>query len=220
MVMRDIDCADHANIAKIGSEVKNQGKTVVFPTDTVYGLGSNPLLEQAVEACFRLKEREETKPMPVLFSDIPTITKFVEFDSNAETLAKEYWPGGLTLVLKVKKGVAIPERLVRNGLLAVRIPDNFCCLELIRACGGSLIGTSANRSGDAPFTDSNDEGLQRFASNCDYFLRGKCSGTIPSTVLMIEAEHKVKILREGAISTRDIIRQLGKTRIADFSRSN
>lgn len=215
--MKDVDCVDHAIIAKLGSDVKHHGKTVVFPTDTVYGLGSNPLLEKAIEACFRLKEREETKPMPVLFSDISSITKFVEFDSSAESLAKEYWPGGLTLVLKVKKGVAIPERLVRNGLLAVRIPDNFCCLELIRACGGSLIGTSANRSGDDPFTDSNDEGLQRFASNCDYFLRGKCSGKIPSTVLLIDTKDKVKILREGAVSRKDIIRQLGKTRIADFS---
>ena len=215
--MKDIDCTDHVSMAELGLDVRNKGKTVVFPTDTVYGLGSNPLLEDGVEACFRIKERNETKPMPILFSDISTVTKFVEFDSIAENLAKEFWPGGVTMVMKVKKGVAVPSRIVRDGSLAVRIPDNACCLELIRACGGSLIGTSANRSGDSPFTDPYDKGLETFASNCDYFLRGKCSGKIPSTVVLIDPDGKAKILREGAVPAAEINRQLGKTRIADIS---
>jgi L-threonylcarbamoyladenylate synthase len=215
--MKEVSCEDSPGLVKVGSDVRNKGSTVVFPTDTVYGLGSNPFLEQAVEMCFKLKGRSETKAVPVLFSDISTIAKYVEFDSTADNLARAFWPGGLTLVLRLRKGVTLSERITKNGTMAVRIPGNACCLELIEACGGSLMGTSANRSGEKPLSDPDDKRLQIFASNCDYFVRGECSLKISSTVLLIEPQRKIKILREGAVPTPDIIRQLGKTSMADLS---
>ncbi len=208
---------DHSSLAKAGSDVEYNGKTVVFPTDTVYGLGANPLLEEGVRSCLALKRRDETKPMPVLFSDISTVKRFVEFDSSSESLARKFWPGGVTLVLKIKKEVTLPSNLARNESLAVRIPDNECCLELIRSCGGSLIGTSANRSGQPPFTYAYDTELEAFAYNCDYLVRGECSGKVPSTVISIDLEGRLKVLRDGAVPISEINRYLGKTRIADFS---
>jgi L-threonylcarbamoyladenylate synthase len=215
--LKKIDCDDHEGILEGGLRVKDLGKIVVFPTDTVYGLGTNPRIESAVNSCFELKERDDTKPFPLLFSEISTVGKFVELNQIAESLARKFWPGGLTLVLKAKPGLTLSQKLLKNNTLAVRIPNHSCCLELIRACGGSLIGTSANKSGEAPFTDPNDTRLETFASTCDYFIRGQCFGKVSSTVVSIESRDKIKIIREGAVPALKIRRYLEKTKIAAFS---
>ncbi len=217
MGLKKIECHDTIGIRELGMSVKTLGKTVVFPTDTVYGLGANPKIESAVNVCFELKGRAQNNPFPLLFSEISTIRQFVEIDPVAENLAGKFWPGGLTMVLRAKSGLMLPQNLLRNGTLAVRIPNHDCCLELIRACGGSLIGTSANKSGEAPFTDPNDAGLELFASRCDYLVKGRCLGEVSSTVISIEPDGKLKIIREGAVPALEIHRHLEKTKIADFS---
>ena len=217
LVFKEISCGDIESLVKIGMEVRDLGRTVIFPTDTVYGLGSNPFLEEAVKKCFSLKGREKNKTVPILFSQISTLERYVEFNQVSEKLARAFWPGGLTLVLPVKKGITLPEPIVKDAKMAVRIPDNTCCIELIGACGGSIIGTSANVSGEPPSSDPDDVRLRNFASKCDYFVKGKCTNRIPSTVMLVGSNGSMKILRQGAITERDIISQLGNTSRADLS---
>jgi L-threonylcarbamoyladenylate synthase len=214
---KEVDCHNHEGLAEVGAEVWKKGKIVVFPTDTVYGLGTNPNLEDAVEVCFRLKRRDEGKSFPVLFSDISEVGKYVVLGPMAQKLIKVFWPGELTLVLPLRKGIKLSKRISQEGMMAVRIPNNLCCIYLINAAGGSLVGTSANISGDPPYADSQDPGLRNFAAKCDYFVVGECSRRIPSTILSINAEGKARMLREGGITARQIASQFGKTSIADFS---
>jgi len=115
---------------------------------------------------------------------------------------------------------AIPLELAGfERTLAVRQPSHDCCLRLISACGGSLIGTSANISGEAPLTDPLDRRLADLATQADFFVIGSCGkeAGLPSTVIDATKEEKVTVVREGAISGERIFSYLEKTSKTDFS---
>ncbi|MHB1908245.1 MAG: L-threonylcarbamoyladenylate synthase [Nitrososphaerales archaeon] len=207
--MRSVHCDELLEIANIGSHVA-QGKTVVFPTDTVYGLGSSPCSEEGVLACFKIKKRDAGKPLPVLFSDLSQVESVVELDPLARLLAKRFWPGGLTIVCNVKQPSILSKTLRgSDNTLGVRIPNHECCLELIKASGGSLIGTSANISGEKPSISPDDPGIATITSSADYFVKGNCFGRGPSTVVSTSGGN-LKILREGAIPSEEIFALLRK----------
>src|SRR2546428_2297244 len=120
------------------------GGVIVYPTDTVYGLGCDPMNELAAERLFTIKGRGG-KPVPVLCNSSESASRLVRLSGVALRLAKEYWPGALTIVLPLR--VQLPELIHQgSGTLAVRVPNSRRCLELIAACGGYLVGTSANKT--------------------------------------------------------------------------
>src|SRR2546425_3199071 len=122
------------------------GGVIVYPTDTVYGLGCDPTNEPATERVFAIKGREG-KPVSVLCDSLESASRLVRFSGVALRLAKDYWPGALTIVLPLR--AELPELVHQgSGTLGVRVPGSRSCLELIAACGGYLIGTSANKSGE------------------------------------------------------------------------
>ena len=194
----------------IGPNIRD-GKTVIYPTDTVFGLGSNPESEIGVDRCFALKERDPVKPMPVLFSNLSKVEEYVELDSRCGLLSQEFWPGQLTLVLPLKR--ILPQRLTSGARkLAVRIPDHECTLRLIKACGGSLIGTSANISGEKAFLDPEDHGLIQFSERVDFLVKGRCGGKsgVSSTIVELSSGKKASLIREGAIpfsSVQDLLHE-------------
>jgi L-threonylcarbamoyladenylate synthase len=142
--------------------------------------------------------------MPVLCSSLETAEKLVELGSEGLCLARAFWPGKLSIVAPAK--LDFPNILLdKDNSLAVRVPNHECCLRLIEACGGSLVGTSANVSGEKPFLDSENTGLQDFASGADYLVKGVCgSDGLPSTVVKLSADGNLTIVREGAVPPRDI----------------
>lgn len=187
-----------------------EGATVVFPTDTIYGLGANPLSTRGVQRCFEIKNRAIEKKLPVLFSSTTEAEKLVRFDERASLIAARFWPGRVSLVLPVRR-LSFPPELCDDGTLAVRVPNHECCLRLISSCGHSLIGTSANISGQSSFVDSNDPLLVDFASRADYFVKGECGkSALPSTILDLSRKDRVTILREGAVPSSKILQLLGE----------
>lgn len=197
------------------------GETVIFPTDTVYGLGSSPSSEVGVAKCFELKGRDEGKPMPVLFSGMEEVEKVVSVDQRAFSLAKGFWPGGLTMILPLRKDASISKRLAdSNGNLAVRVPNHGCCRELIAACGGRLVGTSANLSGRMPSVKWDDPDLLEFANRADYLVKGECGDNrSPSTIVDLTSTDGIRTTREGVVPTSEILSYLEKTSRTDFSSS-
>jgi L-threonylcarbamoyladenylate synthase len=194
----------------MGKEVLS-GKVVVFPTDTVFGLGSNPKVAESILRCYAIKERDREKQVPVLFSHMSFVREVVEFNPQSEKLAQRFWPGKLSIVLPAR-AANLPKELVgESNTIAVRIPNHSCCRRLIASCGGSLIGTSANLSGSPSFTDSRDKALHEFAERADFFVQGRCSedGT-PSTVVDMRNPNQVNIVRRGAISADAILSSIGK----------
>lgn len=195
------------------------GKVVVFPTDTVYGLGTNPASVVGIRNCFEIKKRDVTKKMPVLFNDFNTAASFAIFGKNAEHLAEIFWPGKLTIVLSVRDS-RLPQELIGDDkTVAIRVPDHECCLRLISACGGSLIGTSANISGEQPMIDPSDPRLLAIADSVDFFVAGACgeNSGVSSTVIDATNDKSIKIIRVGAISSEVIFSYLEKFSSTDIS---
>lgn len=183
--------------------VVSQGGLVVYPTDTVYGLGCDPFDEKAVERIFRVKGRPN-RPLPILVSSLERARQLVELGDLGTALASNFWPGALTIVAPIKRGVHLPENLTCGfKTLGVRVPNHHCALRLIEGVGGFLVGTSANRSGEKPSLTV-DEALQSLQQSVDIYLDG---GRVvlgrESTVLDISVGKPV-VVREGAISKEAI----------------
>ena len=116
-----VDCNDEG-IGKTFQVIENGG-IVIFPTDTVYGMGCNPYNVNAVEKIYEIKSREKIKPLPVLAYSLDTVKQIARIDTFTEKIIKKYWPGPLTLILELtdKK---LKKSLKLDNKIAVRIPDS------------------------------------------------------------------------------------------------
>lgn len=200
--------ATRESIAK-GADLLKHGKLVVFPTDTVYGVGADPFNPRAVGKLFAAKGRAGEKAIPLLISD-PVLLETVacEISQAARALAKQFWPGGLTIV--VVKAKAIPEIVTGGGpSVAVRMPDHPVALALIAAAGGVIAATSANLSGQAsPITA--EEAARQLSGRVDFFLDGGCCpGGVVSTVVDV-SRGRPRLVRTGAIGVEEIEAVLGE----------
>lgn len=191
-------CSDVEEVA----EVVLKGGVVVYPTDTVYGLGCDPRNPEAVRRVFEAKKRAD-KPMPILCSSVDVMKSIGRWNGIADRLASRFLPGPLTLLLDLKdEGLA--EGLVKEGKVGLRVPNHKVARRLIELVGGALVGTSANLSGMPP-PRSLDEVLSYPGPRFDVML--DCGPTpigIPSTVVDV-SEGRVKVIREGCITEREVL---------------
>ena len=182
-------------------EIIENGGVIIFPTDTVYGIGCNPYDANAVKKIYEIKSREKIKSLPVLASSIEIVKQISIIDEFTEKIIKKYWPGPLTLILKLKDK-NLKESLNLEDKIAVRIPNSVCTLKLLNKCN-LLVGTSANVSGDSSFTDPQE--CMKNVKKYDVFVDG---GTITSkgesTIIEIE-NGKIHVIREGALKKEDIV---------------
>ena len=194
-----LDCNEES-IEKT-SQIIEKGGIVVFPTDTVYGIGCNPYNLNSVKKIYEIKSRTEIKSLPILAYSLEIVKEITLIDKFTEKIIKKYWPGPLTLIL------TLTDQKLKNSLklqnkIAVRIPDSKCTLKLLEKCK-LLVGTSANISGNSSHTNP-DECIKNI-KNYDVFLNG---GTITSkgesTIIEIENE-EIKIIREGVLKIEDIM---------------
>ena len=186
------------------SKIIKSGGIVVFPTDTVYGIGCNPYNKEAIQKIYKIKSREISKSFPILAFSKDVAAKIVEFDKNSEKIAQKIWPGPLTLILKLTDE-KLKASLNVDNKIAIRVPKHQCALELLEKCN-FVIGTSANISGTGPFR--NPEDCYQNIHDFDLFLDG---GTITSdgesTIIEFE-EGKLKIHREGVLTRKEILKIL------------
>ena len=196
--MLKIDC-NKEGIEKTYEIIKNGG-IVIFPTDTVYGIGCNPYNENAVNKIYKIKSREKIKSLPVLAYSLDIVKKITHIDPFTEKIIEKYWPGSLTLILELTDQ-KLKKSLNLDNKIAIRIPDSKCTLKLLEKCK-LLVGTSANISGNSSYTNP-DECLKNI-KNYDVFLNG---GTITSkgesTIIEIENE-EIKMIREGVLKMENI----------------
>ena len=181
-------------------KIINKGGIAVFPTDTIYGIGCDPYNNESVKKIYDIKSRKTSKPFPILVYSREVAEKIVHFDDLSIKIVERFWPGPLTIIVnskdkKLNNSLNVPDKI------AIRVPNHKCTLELLRKCN-LLIGTSANISGHSGFTNPNDcfDNIQDY----DIFIDG---GSITSNgeSTIIEVKNKtIKIIREGAISKREI----------------
>lgn len=183
------------------SGIVKRGGIVVFPTDTVYGVGCDPRNIQAVRTIYRIKGRDKSKHLPVLGYSLAEISKIAVFDQLSKKIAEKFWPGPVTLVLKIKDH-EIARSLVLTNKIAVRVPNHPCTLALLKECK-LLVGTSANRSGFPPFSDAKD--IVDKLEGYDVLLNGgKITDPTESTVIEVR-ENGLKIIRSGKISEKELL---------------
>jgi L-threonylcarbamoyladenylate synthase len=182
--------------------VISQSGLVVYPTDTVYGLGCNPFNEEAVKRIFTVKGRG-TKPLPVLASDIRSVEKIAYLTDTALILAKKFWPGPLTLVLP--KRPSLPSIVTCDlGSVAVRVPNHKVALELIRMSGGLLVGTSANKTGKKPPRTAK-EAARKIGKEVDLIIDNGPTPIGASSTIVDLTREKLGVLRQGPIKLKDIL---------------
>ncbi len=192
------------------------GGVVVFPTDTVYGIGCSPYHGEAVRRIYEIKRRDPGKPLPILAGSAAELEGIASFGKIARRVAARFWPGRVTLVVGLRDA-GVAESLGAGGgggkgtlgSVAVRVPDGGCVGSILQECG-MLVGTSANVSGTGPFVDP-DECIRNI-SGYDVFVDGgviRGDGAESTIVDVTAADGEeggdVRILREGAVSGREVV---------------
>jgi L-threonylcarbamoyladenylate synthase len=184
--------------------VVGKGGLVSYPTDTVYGLGCDPLNPSAVERAIRVKG-DRKKPMPILVKNLQSAERLAHFSDRAKKLAQKFWPGPLTMVLPALE--VLPTILVPNGTVGLRSPKLVICLDLLGLCSGALVGTSANLTGKAPAVSA-EEVVRELGDRVDLILDGgRAPLGVASTVVDL-TKPGLTVLREGPIGRAEITRCL------------
>ncbi|KKW30091.1 MAG: hypothetical protein UY74_C0052G0003 [Candidatus Kaiserbacteria bacterium GW2011_GWC2_52_8b] len=181
------------------------GGVILYPTDTLYGLGADALSDEAVAKVKRIKGRDEGKPIHAILADIETAENYVVMNDEARMLARVFWPGSLTLIFEKKEGIdtGIGSAIDTFG---ARVSDNPFALELAHTFGKPYTGTSANRSGEK--SERSVGGiltqLEDAASGIDLVIdAGELLDILPSSVVDVHSAGPV-ILREGAVSIAEV----------------
>jgi L-threonylcarbamoyladenylate synthase len=185
------------------------GGLVAYPSDTVYGLGAAASNERAVVRAFAVKGRLSEKALPLLLADSEDIASLcAEVPAMAKLLAERFWPGPLTLVLR--RSPAFRSAALGGGdNVAVRVPNHRFLREMIRALGEPITGTSANRSG-RPSCRTAVEVERELGDAVDLIIDGGPSRVGRESTVVDITEDAPRMLREGAISRREIERALGQ----------
>lgn len=188
---------------EIPANIIKNGGIVVFPTETVYGIGTNVLDKEAVERLYKVKERPLSKPISLLVSDFEMIERVAKNISEIEyKIMKKFFPGPLTIILN-KKDI-VPDIVTSGGsTVGIRMPDEEITRKLIEYAGVPIAAPSANISGKLSEIDVQDI-IKEFGGSVDYFIDGgKSKIGIGSTIVKVE-NNTIKILREGSISKKEI----------------
>ncbi len=194
-------------ILKISATLQNEG-IIAFPTDTVWGIGCIVENQRAAEKIYRIKSRERHKPLILLGSSMESLLPYVEVvPSKAEELIKKYFPGALTIVLK--KSAKTPDYITSGyDTVGIRIPEHPVFTEMMdKAVERRVLATtSANISGESAVA-SKDKVIRSLGNYVDYILDdyGFCAGGKESTVVHIDSNNKIKLLRDGAINLGEYI---------------
>lgn len=191
------------------ADLLRRGRTVAFPTETVYGLGADASQAESVARIFEAKGRPRFNPLIAHLPDMDAVRREVVVDTRVEHLAAAFWPGPLTMVLPRRSEGSVAD-LAAAGLatLAVRIPRHAVAQRLLRAVGRPVVAPSANASGRLSPTTAGHV-AQSLGAAVDLILDGgACRVGVESTILDLSGPRPV-LLRPGGISAEQIAMALG-----------
>lgn len=193
------------HISEVANNIK-EGKIAVFPTETVYGVGTNAYNENACKMIYEIKNRNEEKPLIVLISNYEMLYDIVDEVNEVERkVMDKFWPGPLTIILKKKKDSKIPNVITAGKeYVGIRMTSGKIAKRLIEKSGVPIVAPSANLSGN-PTGKKMNSIINELGDKVDYILdfgdiedEGK-----ESTVIKIE-NGKIKVIREGKILKQEL----------------
>lgn len=169
-------------------------KVLIFPTDTVYGIGTPIFDLDGINRIYEIKNRDRSKPLACLCSDLEQISSIAYVTDFALKLINKYLPGALTIILKSKEVV---KNKIGYETIGVRIPNNEIALNILRE-NGPMLTTSVNESGSVPINEY-DEIVLKYSDLVDeIYMTDSESSNISSTVVLC-INDEIKVLREGEI---------------------
>lgn len=179
------------------------GKVIVFPTETSYGLGCDATNQQAVDAIFKIKSRDEGKSLLIVVPSIEMAQQYLVWNDTVEELAKKYWPGPLTIVghYKLDSGLAQGVPLSKNNTVAVRVTTHPIVKFLSESLGKPIVATSANISGAGDIYNATDaEAMFAGKGNQPGIMLdfGQLPKNLPTTLVDVTGK-EIKILRQGEL---------------------
>ena len=194
----------HSDTIEAAAHALGQGRLVMLPTETVYGLAADASNAAAVASIFEAKGRPRFNPLIAHVADAAGAEAVAVFDEAARALAEAFWPGPLTIVAPVRDRTRVCD-LARAGLdsIAVRVPGHAKARAIIAAFGGAVVAPSANRSGrpsPTTFADALEETGASVAAAVD---GGPCAVGVESTVVSV-LDGRVALLRPGAVTREEI----------------
>jgi L-threonylcarbamoyladenylate synthase len=191
--------------AELGAAVAalERGEVIVFPTETLYGLGADALDPAAVDRVLQLKGRDPANPIPVLVADRAMLARLVsEIPPLAEKLVARFWPGPLTLILPARLDIPRP-LLNTDGGVGVRISSHPTAAAIVQGLGRPLTSTSANPTGKSP-ARTLQQARDYFAGAIDIFIDGgELTSKTGSTVAEIIGD-RLRIIRDGEITREQL----------------
>lgn len=199
---------DSETIQKVVAIIQGGG-SIVYPTDTVYGLGVDALRMDSIERLFKIKKRPETKPVPVMITDIEMAKKLAFVDRKTERTLQAVWPGPVTVVLEKRQ--IVPDILTAGKkTIGLRIPDCWLTQILMENLKKPITATSANFSGEPPLASSVEviKVFEKAYPRPDLIIDAEeLPASIPSTVLDLTGPQP-KILRVGPVSKEELLKFL------------
>lgn len=186
----------------LAAQLVQAGELIVFPTDTVYGIGCDPYNGQAVERLHEAKQRSLDKGIPVLVADLANLKRMVaEVPAHALPLIQRFMPGSLTLILPKKSD--LPPNLSPNDGIAIRIPGSAITRNLLQIAGGAIATSSANLSGQ-PAARTAQEALSQLGEKVALILDGGNSPQEMASTIVDCRQPVLRLIRLGPISLADL----------------
>jgi L-threonylcarbamoyladenylate synthase len=198
------DPGQQERVAALAAEVLARGRLVVYPTDTVYGLGADAANPLAIERIYQVKGRSDEKAIIWLVDALGAVELTCKIDDRARRLAEAFWPGALTLILQRRESA--PGEL---STLGVRVPRHEAALAIIRALGRPVATTSANRSGE-PSARNAEEAARQIGAEVDLIISAGDSPVGQESTVLDLTTDPPRVLRAGALSTEAIESVLGR----------
>ncbi len=203
-ILKCNDQLDQETLKNIGiaAEAIKDGKLVVYPTETVYGIAADIFNQKAIKDLYLAKNRPFDMPLSVAVADKEMVQNIAVMTKKVEKLIDAFLPGPLTII--TKKDSSVSDIITSmSQKVGIRIPDNKVALELIRQAERPIIATSANLHSHPDAVNVQDA-VRDFGATVPYYLdSGACTLGKPSTIVWI-MDDEVEIIRQGAITKQQI----------------
>ena len=192
------------NNIDFAKKLLRRGELVIFPTETVYGLGGDATNDKAIKLIYKVKKRPKNNPLICHFSNLREIEKYFYLNDLEKKIAKKFWPGPLTIILKKRKNNKLSKRLSNNSdYVGCRIPKNKIARKLITLNNNPIAAPSANLSQRTSVTNIKD--IDPVLSEKVFILKSSQSSFgLESTVIRINKKKNIEILRFGSISVEEL----------------
>ena len=196
MIIKKIQIIDpDLEIIKGTVDMLRDGKIIVYPTDTIYGIGCDILNKKAVQTIQKIKNRNKQKPLSIICADLKDISRWAIVSNFQYKILKKHLPGPFTFILKASKEAPKLLQDPKRKTIGIRIPNNEVCLNIVQELGNPVITTSVNESGQQNYANP-DQIKRDWFGKVDLILDTGQIESKPSTVISL-IDDQVEIIRQG-----------------------